>query len=138
MRTISNRPSQGPFYQACGPDVPGPTLCLEKRYNDAIALGQTLQDAFPENGHYALLTGRSQCALLQYALCAETLEALSRRHHASETSLGPQDERFEMYYYLGIARNETGQYDLAFEALRQAINEDPAMNMTRVSGPSII
>lgn len=98
---------------------------LEKRYNAAIVLGQTLQDAFPENGHYALLTGRSQCALLQYALCAETLEALARRHHASETSRGPQEERFEMYYYLGIARNETGQYDLAFEALRQAINEDP-------------
>ena len=98
---------------------------LEKRYNDAIALGQTLQDAFPENGYYALLIGRSQCALLQYALCAKTLEALSGRYHASETSLEPPDDRFEMYYYLGIARNETGQYDQAFEALRQAINEDP-------------
>jgi tetratricopeptide (TPR) repeat protein len=98
---------------------------LEKRHNDAIALGQALQDAFPENGHYALLTGRSQCALLQYAVCAETLEVLARRSHASETPLGQQDDRLEMYYYLGIARNETGQYDLAFEALRQAINEDP-------------
>jgi tetratricopeptide (TPR) repeat protein len=101
---------------------------LEKRHNDAIILGQALQDAFPENGHYALLTGRSQCALLQYAVCAETLEALARRAQASETSLGQhgqQDDRLEMYYYLGIARNETGQYDLAFEALRQAINEDP-------------
>jgi tetratricopeptide (TPR) repeat protein len=98
---------------------------LEKRHNDAIILGQALQDAFPENGHYALLTGRSQCALLQYAVCAETLEALARRAQASETSLGQQDDRLEMYYYLGIARNETRQYDLAFEALRQAINEDP-------------
>jgi tetratricopeptide (TPR) repeat protein len=98
---------------------------LEQRYNEAITLGQTLQDAFPENGHYALWTGRSQCALQQYAVCAETLEALARRSHAAETPLGQQDDRLEMYYYLGIARNETGQYDLAFEALRQAINEDP-------------
>jgi tetratricopeptide (TPR) repeat protein len=98
---------------------------LEKRYDEAIALGQTLQDTFPENGQYALFTGRSQCALRQYARCAETLEALARRLHASETPFGQRDDRLEMYYYLGIARNEIGQYDLAFEALRQAINEDP-------------
>ena len=29
-----------------------------------------------------------------------------------------------MYYYLGIARDEMGQYDQAFEAPRQATNED--------------
>jgi tetratricopeptide (TPR) repeat protein len=98
---------------------------LEKRYAEAIALAQTLQDAFPDNGYYALLVGRSQCAQRQYEACAETLATLARRQHTTEFFLSHQDDRFEMYYYLGVAYNETGQYDEAFTAFRQAINEDP-------------
>src|SRR5262249_38230140 len=33
---------------------------LEKRYQEAITLGQTLQATFPSNGYYALVVGRSQ------------------------------------------------------------------------------
>ena len=47
------------------------------------------------------------------------------RDLATESFVVPQDDCLEMYYYLGIARDEMGQYDQAFEALRQAINEDP-------------
>jgi tetratricopeptide (TPR) repeat protein len=98
---------------------------LEKHYSAAQDLAQTLQDTFPDNGYYALLTGRSQCAQRQYDLCAKTLERLVSRDQATESFVVPQDDRLEMYYYLGIAHNEMGQYDQAFEALRQAINEDP-------------
>jgi tetratricopeptide (TPR) repeat protein len=98
---------------------------LEKDYSTAQELAQTLQDTFPGNGYYALLTGRSQCAQKQYDLCAKTLERLASRDQATESFGVPQDDRLEMYYYLGIAHNEMGQYDQAFEALRQAINEDP-------------
>ena len=98
---------------------------LEKEYSAAQDLAQTLQDTFPDNGYYALLTGRSQCAQRQYDLCAKTLEMLASRDQATESFVVPQDDRLEMYYYLGVARNEIGQYDQAFEALRQAINEDP-------------
>jgi tetratricopeptide (TPR) repeat protein len=98
---------------------------LEKHYAEAIALAQTLQGAFPDNGYYALLIGRSQCTQRQYEACAVTLATLTRHQHATESFVVPQDDRFKMYYYLGVAYNETGQYDEAFTALRQAINEDP-------------
>ena len=98
---------------------------LEKRYRDAMILGEALQETFPENGHYALLTGRSQCAQAYYEACAKTLETLAMRHQTAGSLLAQRDDRLEMYYYLGRAYNETGRYDRAFEALRQAINEDP-------------
>jgi tetratricopeptide (TPR) repeat protein len=98
---------------------------LEKRYNDATVLGEALQDTFPENGYYALLTGRSQCAQTHYEACAKTLETLAVWHQTAGSPLAYRDDRLEMYYYLGLAYNRTGRYDQAFEALRQAINEDP-------------
>jgi tetratricopeptide (TPR) repeat protein len=99
---------------------------LERRYNDAIVLGETLQETFPENGYYTLLTGRSQCAQTHYEACAKTLETLAARHQTAGSPLAHRDDRLEMYYYLGLAYNETGRYDQAFETLRQAINEDPS------------
>jgi tetratricopeptide (TPR) repeat protein len=36
-----------------------------------------------------------------------------------------RDERFDVYYFLGRALHETAQDAPAFEALRQAINQDP-------------
>ena len=36
-----------------------------------------------------------------------------------------RDDRFELYYFWGQALYETAQDALAFEALRQAINQDP-------------
>jgi tetratricopeptide (TPR) repeat protein len=99
---------------------------FEKRYNDAMVLGEALQATFPENGYYALLTGQSQCALTHYEACAETLETLAIRHQTSGSPLAHKDDRLAMYYYLGLAYNEIGRYGQAFEALRQAINEDPS------------
>ena len=56
---------------------------LEKRYEEAITLGQALQATFPGNGYYALVSGRSQCAQGQYALCATTLGQLAADLHAA-------------------------------------------------------
>jgi tetratricopeptide (TPR) repeat protein len=39
--------------------------------------------------------------------------------------LASSDGRFDLYYFWGLALNETGQYDQAFQAFRQAINADP-------------
>jgi len=49
-----------------------------------LHLAQTLQDTFPDHGYDALLTGRSQCAQMQYDLCAKTLEMLVSRNPATE------------------------------------------------------
>jgi tetratricopeptide (TPR) repeat protein len=97
---------------------------VEKRYQDAIALGQTLQDIFPDNGYYTLLTGRSQCAQGQYADCATTLGKLTAGPPDTPAPMHP-DERFDLYYWWARALHETEQYALAFEAFRQAINQDP-------------
>ncbi len=98
---------------------------LEKRYEEAITLGQALQATFPGNGYYALVSGRSQCAQGQYALCATTLGQLAADLQAAVIAPLSRDDRFDLYYFWGQALYETGQDALAFEAFRQAINQDP-------------
>lgn len=97
----------------------------EHRYADALAVSRALQEAFPDNSYYALWTGRSQCAQTLYDACIKTLEPLVMRHNSTDSPLAQRDDRLELYYHLGLAYNETGQYEQAFETLRQAINEDP-------------
>jgi tetratricopeptide (TPR) repeat protein len=98
---------------------------LEKRYQDAVTLGQALQDTFPSNGYYALVSGRSQCAQGHYALCATTLGKLAAALQTAVVLPMSRDDRFDLYYIWGQALYETGQDVLAFDALRQAINQDP-------------
>lgn len=98
---------------------------LEKRYQEASTLGQALQATFPSNGYYALVSGRSQCAQGQYALCATSLGKLATDLQAAVVLPMPRDDRFDLYYFWGQALYETGQDALAFDALRQAINQDP-------------
>ena len=98
---------------------------LEKRYQEAITLGQALQATFPGNGYYALVSGRSQCAQGQYALCATTLGKLAAELQAAVIAPLSRDDRFDLYYFWGQALYETGQDALAFETFRQAINQDP-------------
>jgi tetratricopeptide (TPR) repeat protein len=97
----------------------------EKRYKEAIALGQALQMTFPHNGYYTLLTGRGQCTDNQFALCAATLGKLAACLTHTPAMLARGDARFDLYYFWGLALNETGQYDQAFQAFRQSINADP-------------
>jgi tetratricopeptide (TPR) repeat protein len=98
---------------------------LEKRYQEAITLAQDLQATFPGNGYYALVSGRSQCGQGQYALCATTLSKLAADLQAAVIAPLSRDDRFDLYYFWGKALYETGQDALAFEAFRQAINQDP-------------
>jgi len=98
---------------------------LEKRYQEAITLGQALQTTFPGNGYYALVSGRSQCAQGQYALGATTLGKLAADLHAAVIAPLSRDDRFDLYYFWGQALYETAQDALAFEAFRQALNQDP-------------
>jgi tetratricopeptide (TPR) repeat protein len=98
---------------------------LEKRYQEAIPLGQALQATFPGNGYYALVSGRSQCAQGQYSWCATTLGKLAAGLQAAIIAPMSRDDRFALYYFWGQALYETAQDALAFEALRQAINQDP-------------
>jgi tetratricopeptide (TPR) repeat protein len=98
---------------------------LEKRYEEAITLGQALQALFPGNGYYALISGRSQCAQGQYEPCATTLGQLVAALQATVMAPLSRDDRFELYYFWGQGLYETGQDALAFEAFRQAINQDP-------------
>jgi hypothetical protein len=98
---------------------------LAKRYEEAITLGQALQATFPGNGYYALVSGRSQCAQGQYALCATTLGKLAADLQAAVIAPLSRDDRFDLYYFWGQALYETGQDALAFEAFRQALNQDP-------------
>ena len=81
---------------------------LEKRYQEAITLGQALQDTFPGNGYYALVSGRSQCAQGQYALCATTLGKLAADLQAAVVAPMSRDDRFDLYYFWGQALYETG------------------------------
>jgi len=99
---------------------------LEKRYQEAITLGQALQATFPGNGYYALVSGRSQYAQGQYAPCATTLGKLVADLQAAVIAPLARDDRFDLYYFWGQALYETAQDALAFEAFRQAINQDPA------------
>ena len=98
---------------------------LEKRYHEAITLGQALQATFPDNGYYALVSGRSQCAQGQYALCATTMGKLEADLQARGVAPLARDDRFDLYYFWGQALYETEQDALAFDAFRQAINQDP-------------
>ena len=98
---------------------------LAKRYQEAITLGQALQSTFPGNGYYALVSGRSQCAQGQYALCATTLGQLAADLQAAVIAPLSRDDRFDLYYFWGQALYETTQDALAFEAFRQALNQDP-------------
>ena len=98
---------------------------LEKRYQEAITLGQALQAMFPSNGYYALVVGRSQYAQGQYTPCATTLGTLAADLQAAAVPSMSRDDRFDVYYFLGRALYETAQDAPAFEALRQAINQDP-------------
>ena len=98
---------------------------VEKRYQEAVALGQALQATFPGNGYYALVSGRSQCAQGQHALCATTLGKLATALQTAGVAPMTRDDRFELYYWWGQALYETAQDALAFEAFRQAINQDP-------------
>ena len=99
----------------------------EKQYRDAITLGQKLTEAFPENGFYALLTGRSQCAYAQYAACAATLATLAARLATSKVRLVRRTDRFDLYYFWGRALYERHDYKRAFQAFRRAINADPRL-----------
>jgi tetratricopeptide (TPR) repeat protein len=98
---------------------------VEKRYEEAVAVGQALQATFPGNGYYALLSGRSQCAQGQHALCATTLGQLATDLQTAVVAPMTRDDRFELYYWWGQALYETAQDALAFEAFRQTINQDP-------------
>lgn len=98
---------------------------LEQWYEEAIAVSQALQETFPSNGYYALIAGRSQYAYGQYAACAQTLEQLVARVEADGAVLSQPDDRFDMYYYWGLALQDIHQYDQAFGAFRGAINQDP-------------
>jgi tetratricopeptide (TPR) repeat protein len=98
---------------------------LEKRYQEAITLGQALQAMFPSNGYYALVVGRSQYAQGQYGPCATTLSQLAATLQAAAVPSMTRDDRFDVYYFLGRALYETAQDAPAFHALRQAINQDP-------------
>jgi tetratricopeptide (TPR) repeat protein len=98
---------------------------LEKRYKEAVALGQQLQVTFPNNGYYALLTGRSQYANGDFKACAMTLGHLATQLASHDTVLTSSHDRFDLYYFWGLALNETSRYAESFVAFRQAINEDP-------------
>ena len=98
---------------------------LEKRYQEAITLGQALQATFPSNEYYALVVGRSQYAQGQYASCATTLGQLATALQAAALPSMARNDRFDVYYFLGRALYETGQEAPAFNALRQAVNQDP-------------
>ncbi len=98
---------------------------LEKRYQEAITLGQALQAMFPSNGYYALVVGRSQYAQGQYIPCTTTLGKLAADLQAAAGLSISRDDRFDIYYFLGRALYETAQDGPAFDALRQAINQDP-------------
>ena len=98
---------------------------LAKRYEEAITLGQALQARFPSNGYYALLIGRSQYAEGQYAPCATTLGQLAAALRTAGAPSLSRDDRFDVYYFWGRALYETAHDAQAFDALRQAINQDP-------------
>ena len=98
---------------------------VEKRYREAIPLGQSLHQAYPDNGHFSLLTGRSQFEHGDKAQAAATLGALATALAARPETLVDTDARFDLYYTWGRALLDTDQHELAFEAFRGAINNDP-------------
>lgn len=97
----------------------------EKRYRDAIPLGQSLHQRYPGNGYFSLLTGRSQFEHGDKTQAAATLGALAATLAARPDTLVGTDDRFDLYYTWGRALLDTDQPELAFEAFRGAINNDP-------------
>ena len=98
---------------------------MEKRYREAIPLGQSLHQAYPDNGYFSLLTGRSQFEHGDKAQAAATLGALAATLSERPETLVDTDNRFDLYYTWGRSLLDTDQHDLAFEAFRGAINNDP-------------
>lgn len=98
---------------------------MEKRYREAIPLGQALRQAYPGNGSFSLLTGRSQFEHGAKAQAAATLGALATALTEQPEMLDDTDDRFDLYYTWGRALLDTDQHELAFEAFRDAINNDP-------------
>ena len=98
---------------------------VENRYREAIPLGQSLHRAYPDNGYFSLLTGRSQFEHGDKAQAAATLGALALALVARPETLVDTDARFDLYYTWGRALLDTDQHELAFEAFRGAINNDP-------------
>ena len=97
----------------------------EKRYRDAISLGQSLHQRYPGNGYFSLLTGRSQFEHGDKTQAAATLGVLAATLAARPETLVGTDDRFDLYYTWGRALLDTDQHELAFEAFRGAINNDP-------------
>ena len=97
----------------------------EKRYRDAISLGQSLHQRYPGNGYFSLLTGRSQFEHGDKTQAAATLGVLAATLAARPDTLVGTDDRFDLYYTWGRALLDTDQHELAFEAFRGAINNDP-------------
>ena len=97
----------------------------EKRYREAIPLGQSLLQAYPDNGHFSLLTGRSQFEHGDKTQAATTLGVLTTTLAEQPEALVNTDDRFDLYYTQGRALLDTGQPELAFKAFRGAINNDP-------------
>ncbi len=98
---------------------------MEKRYREAIPLGQSLRETYPDNGYFSLLTGRSQFEHGETATAAATLGALATTLSERPERLVDADDRFDLYYTWGRALLDTDQPELAFEAFRGAINHDP-------------
>ena len=97
----------------------------EQRYGDAVALGESLRQAYPGNGVIALLTGLSQFDNGDEVQAAETLGALAATLSGRPETLAKTNDRFDLYYTWGRALLDTDQDELAFEAFREAINNDP-------------
>ena len=97
----------------------------EKRYREAIPLGQSLLQMYPDNGHFSLLTGRSQFEHGDKTRAAATLGTLATTLAERPETLVGTDDRFDLYYTWGRALLDTDQPELAFEAFRGAINNDP-------------
>ena len=97
----------------------------EKRYREAVSLGESLRQAYSGNGVIALLTGRSQFENGDEVQAAETLGDLAATLSKRPETLAKTDDRFDLYYTWGRALLDTDQDELAFEAFRDAINNDP-------------
>ena len=98
----------------------------EQRYGDAIPIGESLRQAYPGNGYVALLTGRSHFLNGDDVHAAETLGALAAALSEHPETLATAGDRFDLYYTWGQALLDTNQDAPAFDAFREAINNDPA------------
>ena len=97
----------------------------EQRYRDAAAVGESLSQAYPGNGYVALLTGLSQFENGDGTQAAETLGALAETLSERPETLARGADRFDLYYTWGQALLDADRDELAFEAFRDAINNDP-------------